>query len=64
MKNYIFENTTTRQLVRKFISSESGATAIEYAMIGSMISVIAVVALTSIGQKTNTGFQAIDSALP
>ena len=42
--------------IRRFLSDLSGATAIEYCLIGGLISVIAVVAITSIGMKLQTKY--------
>lgn len=44
-----------RSALSKFVENENGATAIEYAMIASLISVLIVVAVTQIG-TTLTGF--------
>jgi pilus assembly protein Flp/PilA len=41
------------------LRNESGATAIEYAMIASLVSVIIVVAVTSIGTKLSGFFNSL-----
>ena len=53
-----------RTLVIRFLSSEDGATAIEYALIGSLISLSIIAGATGIGTKlqgvfsnVNTGFK-------
>lgn len=38
---------------RRFLKSDSGATAIEYAIIAGMISVVIVTAVTSVGTTVN-----------
>ena len=37
--------------IRKFSRNEDGATAIEYTLIAALISVVAIVAMTSVGGK-------------
>lgn len=46
-----------------FIKDDSGATMIEYALLAALISVIAIVAITSVGQSVNTSFEAVDTAM-
>lgn len=48
---------------RKFIKNESGATAIEYALIASLIAVFIITALSSLGTKIATTFNNIGSSL-
>ncbi len=43
-----------RSLIHRFIAHEGGATAIEYAMIASLVSVIIVGAATTIGTNMST----------
>ena len=40
----------------RFVNDESGATAIEYGLIASLISVAAIVAFTSVGTKLSATF--------
>ena len=42
--------------LRAFISDQSGATAIEYALIAALISVVIVGALTGVGSSLNDNF--------
>ena len=44
------------RLVRMLLSDEVGATAIEYAMIASLISIVIVGAVTSIGTTISSNF--------
>ena len=53
----------TLKSLRDFARDESGATAIEYALIAAFISVIFVVAATSIGTKLNATFTTIKDNL-
>lgn len=43
--------------------SEDGATAIEYALIAALISIVAIVALGSVGTQVNSSFSRVASSL-
>ncbi len=45
------------------LKNNRGATAIEYAMIASMISVAAIVGFQNLGTKVDNRYQQIDNAL-
>jgi pilus assembly protein Flp/PilA len=49
--------------VKDWTVNESGATAIEYALIGSLISIVIVTAVTSIGSTLKGFFTAVSSNL-
>jgi pilus assembly protein Flp/PilA len=49
--------------IMNFIRNEDGATAIEYGLIAALISVVIIVAVTSIGQYLNNTFSSIGSSL-
>jgi pilus assembly protein Flp/PilA len=49
--------------LKAFAFDESGATAIEYALIGSLIAIALVTVLTSLGGKLSTEFSEVSSAL-
>ena len=49
--------------VKRFVKDESGATSIEYGLIGCLLSVAIITILTSSGKKMNTTFKSIDTAL-
>jgi pilus assembly protein Flp/PilA len=49
--------------VPKFVSDESGVTAIEYALIASLIAVFIVVALQLVGTKLSTVFNEVGNTL-
>jgi pilus assembly protein Flp/PilA len=51
------------RLIRKFISDESGATAIEYGLIAAGIALAIIAAVNGLGSKLNTKFTSINSAL-
>jgi pilus assembly protein Flp/PilA len=46
-----------------FLRDESGATAIEYALIAAGISIVIVVAVNTIGTTLNTTFNSVSSQL-
>jgi len=49
--------------VLNFIRNESGATAIEYALIASLIAVAIITAVTTVGTKVSTVFTEVGNAL-
>jgi pilus assembly protein Flp/PilA len=42
--------------IKRFLASEDGPTAVEYAVMLSMIVVVCLTAISAIGTKTNTSF--------
>ena len=54
--------TTMRNFIR-FMKQEDGATAIEYGLIASLVSVVIVAALTTLGSGLTTTFGSIAAAL-
>ena len=51
------------QSIKKFVADESGVTAIEYALIASLIAVVIITAVTTVGTKVSTVFNAIGATL-
>jgi pilus assembly protein Flp/PilA len=49
--------------LKAFLRDETGATAIEYALIAAGISIVIVVAVTSIGTTLSTTFSSISTQL-
>jgi len=49
--------------VRMFLGDESGATAIEYALIASLIAMVIIVAVQVVGTKVSTVFTEVGNAL-
>ena len=47
----------------KFLSDESGATAIEYCLIAVGISIVIITAVNGIGSSLNTAFTSVNSSL-
>jgi pilus assembly protein Flp/PilA len=55
---------SVRQLLTRFVSDESGATAMEYGMIVALIGTIVIAAFTAIGETTRDNiFGAVVTAL-
>ena len=52
-----------RALLTNYLACESGATAIEYALIAAIVSIVIVGALRVIGTSLNTKFQAVATQL-
>ena len=44
---------------KKFVANESGATAIEYALIASLIAIAIIAALTTLGTKLSNTFSEV-----
>ncbi len=51
------------RLINRFITDESGATAIEYGLIAALISVVIIGAVTLVGGALDTTFTSISTAL-
>ena len=51
------------QCLKTFIVNESGATAIEYALLSSLIAIALVGALTSLGTRLSSEFTEVSGAL-
>ena len=49
--------------IRKFVSDESGATAIEYGLIAALVSVAAITALTAMGNSLSGMFDFVSNKL-
>jgi pilus assembly protein Flp/PilA len=52
-----------RTVLTSFWSDQSGATAVEYGLIASLISIAAITAFNSVGNKLKTTFNAIANNL-
>ena len=52
------------KFVTRFLTDESGATAIEYGLIAALVAVVLVTALTTLGTKLNSTFTSVGNALP
>lgn len=49
--------------LKRFLKSEDGPTAVEYAVMLSLIIVVCLTAVTSIGKKANSTFSSVASQL-
>ncbi len=49
--------------VKRFLASEDGPTAVEYAVMLALILVACITAVTALGGKVNDTFKAVDSGL-
>lgn len=50
--------------MREFLVNEDGPTATEYAVMLALIIIVALAAITLLGEKVNTIFTNVESALP
>ena len=50
-------------LFARFVKDESGATAIEYGLIASLIAVAAITAMTTVGSKLTSTFSNVSAKL-
>ena len=50
-------------MLRKLIGNEHGATAIEYALIASLIAIAAIAAMQSVGTNVNATYSNVANAL-
>lgn len=51
------------QSMKTFVADESGVTAIEYALIASLIAVFIITAVQTVGTKVSTVFDEVGTAL-
>lgn len=52
-----------KTITKRFVADESGATAIEYGLIASLIAVAIIVALTTMGTKLGATFNGVSGKL-
>jgi len=57
------EKRPMKTLFARFAKDESGATAIEYGLIASLIAVAAITAMTTVGTKLTSTFSNVSSKL-
>ena len=51
------------QTIKQFLADESGATAVEYALIAAGIALAIIASVNSVGTKTGSKFSSISTAL-
>ena len=56
-------NRGSDNMIRRFLENESGATAIEYALIASGISIAILTAVNNVGSGVKTMWQTISTSL-
>jgi pilus assembly protein Flp/PilA len=52
------------QKVQRFLVSEDGPTAVEYAVMLALIVIVCLTAITAIGTKANKTFETVHGSLP
>lgn len=52
-----------KTMLKRFVKEESGATAIEYGLIASLVGVAIILGATALGGSLNTTFQAISTKI-
>jgi pilus assembly protein Flp/PilA len=50
-------------MIKRFLSNESGATAIEYGLIAGLIAVVIITSVTAIGTRMSAKFTSISNSL-
>ena len=53
-----------RQFFNRLVAEDQGQDLIEYALLAALISVLAVVAITSVGTKLQTSYGNIEASIP
>ena len=48
-------------MLKRFLKAVSGSTAIEYAIIAGMVSIVIIVGVTSVGSETNEMWDEVDN---
>lgn len=59
----MLEDAPMRRKIREFVQDDTGATAIEYGLLASLISVVLISAVTTAGTKVSKQFSTIASKL-
>ena len=60
---YFQRSLTVRSLIARFVKDESGATAVEYALLASLIAIAIIGGATALGTSIGTQFQSIATSL-
>ena len=55
--------TTAKNVIRNLIDNEDGAALVEYGMLVSLIALICILAVKSVGTKISAVFQGINASL-
>jgi pilus assembly protein Flp/PilA len=57
------EKQNMKNVMKKFLSNKSGATAIEYGLIAALIAVAIIGGVTQLGKDVNTTFEDVSTGL-
>ena len=60
---YLFKEAKLKRIVLKFVSDDSGATAIEYGLIAAGIALAIIAIVNGLGSNLNGMFTSINSSL-
>lgn len=52
-----------KELLKRFVREEEGATMVEYGILVALIAAVVIVVVASIGEEVNTGFETVESEL-
>ena len=52
------------EMMKRFLTEEDGVTAIEYALIASLIAMVIIVTVGDVGQKVSDLFETVKTELP
>jgi pilus assembly protein Flp/PilA len=55
--------SSMRNILIRFVRNESGATAIEYGLIASLIAVVIITAVSTVGTNLSTSFTSVATSL-
>jgi pilus assembly protein Flp/PilA len=59
----VFTDPNLRDNIARFFSDKGGATAIEYSLIATLIGVVIITSVTTIGSKLNSTFSQVAAKL-
>lgn len=60
----VLEKEKAMNLVKRFLQSEDGPTATEYAVMLALIIIVALTAITTLGEKVESIFTNVEAGLP
>jgi pilus assembly protein Flp/PilA len=58
----VHEENAMTTVIRRFLSDDTGATSIEYAVIASLLSIAIVTVVAGLGSKLQTTYQSVQKA--
>ena len=63
MKSAISNHSNRDDVITSFLRDQTGSTAIEYGLLGALISVVVIASMTSVGTQLKTSFTSTTAAL-